>query len=62
LPGTVKKRPLPLNTGEVAAELRLHIKTVRAMLERGEIPAVKLAGRWFIQRETLDRLLAGEQR
>jgi len=30
------------------------------MCERGDIPAVKLAGRWYVTRENLDKLLAGE--
>ena len=62
MPGTVNERPQPLNTDEVAEELRLQIYTVRKMCEKGEIPAVKLAGRWYIRREDLDALLAGELR
>jgi hypothetical protein len=30
------------------------------MLVRGQIPGVKLGGRWYITRENLDKLLAGE--
>jgi excisionase family DNA binding protein len=48
-----------LNTTEIAADMRLHIKTVRNMCESGEIPAVKLAGRWYVTRENLDKLLGG---
>jgi hypothetical protein len=29
------------------------------MLVRGEIPGVKLGGRWYVTRENLDKLLAG---
>jgi excisionase family DNA binding protein len=62
LPGTVNDRPRPLNTKEAAAELRVHVYTVRNMLERGQIPGVKLAGRWYIRQQDLDALLAGEIR
>ncbi len=61
MPGTVNERPQPLNTEEVAAELRLHPVTVRTLLERGEIPGVKIGARWYIRREDLDALLAGER-
>jgi len=60
LPGTVDN-PRYLTTEEVAADMRLHIKTVRGMFERGDIPGVKLAGRWYVTRENLDKLLAGER-
>ena len=56
----VDERPRPLNVAEVAAELRLNDYTVRNMLMRGEIPGVKLAGRWYVRRQDLDKLLAGE--
>ena len=58
MPGTVNE-PRYLTTEEVATDMRLHIKTVRLMCERHEIPAVKLAGRWYVTRENLDKLLAG---
>ena len=61
MPGTNNERPLPLNTEEVAAELRLHVYTVRNMLERGTLRGAKIAGRWYIRREDLDALLAGER-
>ena len=41
---------------EVAKTLGCTGKTVRMMLRRGEIPAIKLGGRWYISR--VDRLLA----
>ncbi len=58
MPDTVNDRPRPLFVAEVAAELRLHEYTVRNMLVRGDIPGVKLAGRWYVTRENLDKLLA----
>jgi Helix-turn-helix domain len=60
MPGAVSERPPPLIVAEIAAELRLHEYTVRNMLVRGDIPGVKLAGRWYVTRENLDKLLAGE--
>jgi excisionase family DNA binding protein len=61
MPGTVNERPQPLTVEDVAAELRLHNYTVRNMCLRGQIPAVKLAGRWYVRQEALDALLAGER-
>lgn len=62
MPGTVKRprRGRPLTTVDIAAELGVTTPTARALCERGEIPAVKLAGRWYVTRENLDKLLAGE--
>jgi len=58
LPGTTDEQ-LYLNTEEVAALMRLNIKTVRVMLERGEVPGAKIGNRWYIPREALDALLSG---
>lgn len=61
MPGTVNKRPRrPLTTEDIAADLGVSLNTARALCERGDIPAVKLAGRWYVTRENLDKLLAGE--
>jgi excisionase family DNA binding protein len=51
-----------LSAAETAAITRLHLITVYRALERGEIPGVKIAGRWRVRREDLDKLLAGELR
>jgi excisionase family DNA binding protein len=61
LPGTVNDQPRYLTAEEVAADLRLTVKTVRNMCERGQIPARKLGGRWLVTRENLDALVAGER-
>jgi excisionase family DNA binding protein len=61
LPGaTANEQPQILNVPETAELLRLHDATVYRALERGEIPGVKVAGRWRIRRADLDKLLAGE--
>jgi excisionase family DNA binding protein len=60
LPGTTDEQ-LYLNTEEVAALMRRNIKTVRVMLERGDLPGAKVGNRWYIRREDLDALLAGTQ-
>lgn len=60
MPGTADEL-LYLNTDEVAALMRRNIKTVRVMLERGEIPGAKIGNRWYVRREALDALLAGER-
>ena len=61
MPGTVNDQPRYLTAEEVAADLRLTVKTVRNMCERGQIPARKLGGRWLVTRENLDALVAGER-
>lgn len=38
---------------EVAAELRCSTKTVRRAIHRGDLPAVKFAGRWLVDADTL---------
>ena len=60
MPGTANERPRPLTTEDIAADFGVSLATARAMCERGDIPAVKLAGRWYVTRENLDKLLAGE--
>jgi excisionase family DNA binding protein len=62
LPGTTADAPQLLNVPETADYLRLCEMTVYRMLERGELPGVKVAGRWRVRRVDLDALLAGEPR
>ncbi len=52
--------PQILIVPEVAGLMRVHEMTVYRMLERGELPGVKIAGRWRIRRADIDKLLAGE--
>ena len=60
MPDTAEQ-PQLLNPPELAEMLRLHPYTVYRMLERHELPGVKIAGRWRTRRADIDALLAGEQ-
>ena len=42
-----------LTPDEVAVILRLKPKTVRAMIRRGDLPGVKIAGRYRVSRDAL---------
>lgn len=44
---------LPLTTHEAAERLRCHEKTVRRMIQRGEIEADLVAGRYLIAEDAL---------
>lgn len=37
-----------LTAREAAAEMRCHEKTVRRMIQRGELPARLVAGKWLV--------------
>jgi excisionase family DNA binding protein len=49
-----------LNVDEVAGLIHMHRETVYTMIERGEIPAVKVGSRWRIRRQDVEALLAGD--
>lgn len=46
-----------LTVPEAAAVIRAHPDTVKRMLGRGELPGVKVAGKWLIRRDALTALL-----
>jgi excisionase family DNA binding protein len=48
-----------LTTDEVAEELRVSAFTVRRYIEQGKLTAVKVGRRWLVQKEQVDRILAG---
>jgi excisionase family DNA binding protein len=50
--------PQALTIGEAAVRLGVHRETLRAAIERGEIPAARLGRRWLVPVAALDRLLA----
>jgi excisionase family DNA binding protein len=60
MPDTADARPLTVE--DIAKLLGRRCGAVRALLARGDIPGVKLAGRWYVSRATFDKLLAGELR
>lgn len=49
-----------LNVDQVAELVHMHRETVYTLIERGEIPAVKVGRRWRIRRQDVEALLAGE--
>ena len=51
--------PRYLDAPEVAAALRLHVETLYRVIARGDLPAVKVAGRWRIRRQDVEALMAG---
>lgn len=42
-----------LTAPEVAARLRCHERTIRRMIGRGDLPAVRVAGKWLVDEATL---------
>lgn len=51
-----------LTTKEVAEHLRLVEKTIRKMIYRGELKAVKLGKTWRIRREDVEKLLSDKRK
>jgi excisionase family DNA binding protein len=55
---TTAPEPL-LTVAEVAAELRLSVKTVRRMIARGALPARQIGRLWRVRRTHLDAVIRG---
>jgi excisionase family DNA binding protein len=53
--------PVLLTTGEAAEMLRVDPATMRRMVERGDIRAIRLPGSGYLRipREVIDEILAG---
>ena len=51
-------RRLALTISEAAVRLGVHRETLRAAIDRGEIPAVRLGRRWLVPIAAIDQLLA----
>lgn len=47
-----------LTIGEAAQRLGVHRETLRAAIERGEVPAARLGRRWLVPVAALDELLS----
>lgn len=58
---SVKKRQSMLTAIEVAQYLRVHVMTVYRMVQRGEMPAVRVGSRWRFRREHIDRWLLSQR-
>lgn len=48
-----------LTIGEAARRLGVHRETLRAAIERGEVPASRLGRRWLVPVAAVEDLLAG---
>lgn len=46
-----------MNTAETAELCRCSESHVRAMCQRGELPAVRFGGRWLVKRRELESML-----
>ena len=46
---------------EAAHVMNVHPRTVNRMINRGELPAVKVAGRWRIKPEAVKALVEGSE-
>ena len=60
--GNISKSTAPealLTVAEVAAELRLSVKTVRRMIARGELPGRQIGRQWRVRRTHLDAVIRG---
>lgn len=55
--GGMQVKDALLTAKEVADHLRLNVRTVLKLIERGELRAVKVAGRWRISIEALQEYL-----
>ena len=47
-----------LTTREAARYLRMHPKTLRQKALEGEVPAIRVGGRWRYPREMLDKWIS----
>lgn len=61
MPQTSAAEPQAISTEEAAKRLNLHVETIRRMVRRGELPAVKVGTRVRVPVSVIDALLNGEQ-
>jgi excisionase family DNA binding protein len=54
----VDGRPTILTVQEVARYLRVHTMTVYRMVQRGDLPGVRVGRGWRFKRDQIDRWLA----
>ena len=50
----------PLTISEAAERLGLHRLTLRAAIDRGEVPAVQIGRRWLVPVAAVERLASGQ--
>jgi excisionase family DNA binding protein len=56
-PNEQPQEPEYLKVEEVATLLRVHVRTVRDWIQRGEIQAYKIGNHWRIRRDDLERAM-----
>jgi excisionase family DNA binding protein len=54
--------PKALTIGEAAHRLGVHRATLRAAIDRGEVPAARIGRRWLVPIAVLDRILGIDER
>jgi excisionase family DNA binding protein len=57
----VDGRPAILTVQEVARYLRVHVMTVYRMIQRGDLPVVRVGRGWRFKQEQIDRWLADHE-
>jgi len=57
----VDGRPTILTVQEVARYLRVHTMTVYRMIQRGDLPGVRVGRGWRFKRDQLDRWLVAHE-
>jgi excisionase family DNA binding protein len=60
LPAVAKEQPRDLFGTEAALYARVHPSTLYRWIKQGRVRATKLGGRWYVCRDDLDKLLAGD--
>jgi excisionase family DNA binding protein len=55
--GAKRMKYTPKEISKIAC---VHLNTVRNWIKSGKLPAVKVGGRWFIDRETFCRFMEGD--
>ena len=58
-PAFVHEERQALTIGEAARRLGVHRETLRAAIERGEVPASRLGRRWLVPIAAIEDLLGG---
>jgi excisionase family DNA binding protein len=53
----VRRKGFLLTASEVADYLRIHVMTVYRMVQRGDMPAIRVGKRWRFRREHIDQWL-----
>jgi excisionase family DNA binding protein len=51
--------PAPLTIGVAAQRLGVHRETLRAAIQRGEVPACRIGRRWLVPALVVERLVRG---